>query len=188
MQNFLQLYQWANRGDTIAVCWWHYHSLCIWKLLAENDCVPIFSSSFLCAIKFVSTSSIQAFGSFHNGKTQNGKSCRFEMATFKNKKPKIIQRTFLIETMVTNVGYTNNYILSLLMCALLSRSFAGCGYIDAFILFHFGIIFIVSVYSRILITRIGRVFQDYSVSWFMLSILCGFLFTCKNSIASIELQ
>lgn len=95
----------------------------------------------------------------------------------KNLRSQIIQRTFLIETMVTNVGYTNNYILSLLMCALLA-----IGVLFHFILFHFipfRIIFIAR-YSQILITNRGGALRLFGVVVYVFDMV-RLLFTCKNS-------
>lgn len=92
-----------------------------------------------------------------------------------NLKSQIIQCTFLIETMVTNVGYTNNYILSLLMYALLA-----IGVFIPFYFIPFRIIFIAR-YSQILITNRGDALRLFGCRGLCFLILCGFCLPAKIS-------
>lgn len=83
---------------------------------------------------------------------------------------------------MTNVGYTNNYILSLLMFALLLlcvrervRSLNRC-----FILFHFALsLSHCDCYSQILITNRGC-FQDYFGCRGLWCDIVWLLFTCRE--------
>lgn len=88
------------------------------------------------------------------------------------KKTQIIQCTFLIETMVTNVGYNTNYILSLLMRALLSNR--------CFILFYFISHYLLSHSIHKFWSQIEGVLLDYSVSWFMFPYYVAFVYLPKK--------
>lgn len=92
---------------------WRYHTFCCWqKLSPENAFFLIFLSNILCMCVF--------FFFFIFSADESEFAIIFSLR-WKILKAQFIQCTFLIETMVTNVGYTNNYILSLLMCAHCSQ-------------------------------------------------------------------